>query len=226
MKIHVETFTLEDGLGRIQLRERGTVGGLYLDGKPLALCWDDNAGSIAQEYWAAGQAVHAGGGTLSDLVAHGPDLIPPLAQQFAPLLKNFVSGDYNLTLEELETIWEFHVLPMRGNSSEPVMFGSFYPLEDRQFIGTQIEQNISEERVQEWISRIDAGQRPVAISLYDGEFRNFVLDGHHKLHAYRTRNIRPWFLTITPTAPSAPLMPVDWPQGFIPTRGFQISIES
>ncbi|RZK12260.1 MAG: hypothetical protein EOO46_03795 [Flavobacterium sp.] len=71
---------------------------------------------------------------------------------------------------------------------------NFYPI-GIDLLGTQPKESISNERVDFYRNEIKNGKRPFAIVMSKG-VTHFVIDGHHKLLAYRELNIYPPILSL------------------------------
>jgi hypothetical protein len=67
---------------------------------------------------------------------------------------------------------------------------SFYPPSGEHLIFTQPFETIDKQRVNYYQDIISKGQRPCAIVICGGD-ANYILDGHHKLIAYKNLNINP-----------------------------------
>jgi len=216
MRERAEQFLLTNGTGRIEVRSTGHACGLFLDGKPFAHCWPDCGGSIGQDLYRF--AVPAEGAMLPDLaeiVAQAPSQKRSLAEQIAPLLRQFPPGSYQLVLSPLKEgdIWDDYSV---GNGIAAKDFDRYpyawdYPDYNRQLITTQPYDGLDDERILHFWYAIEQGDRPFAItaSVTDAKYE-FVLDGHHKLAAYAYAGIAPWRLCISTDSPK-PLLHTDWP---------------
>jgi hypothetical protein len=95
----------------------------------------------------------------------------PLATTLGPVLDLLVDGDYRVTG------------PERLPADQVLTPTDGWPPAD-------------ESRVGYYRTAIRTGHRPVAVVLADGE-RELILDGHHKIAAYRQEEIAPAIVRIT-----------------------------
>ncbi len=95
----------------------------------------------------------------------------PLAATLGPVLDLLVDGDYRVSGPER--------LP-----------------EGRQLTPTDTWPPSDESRVGYYRTAIRTGHRPVAVVLADGE-RELIIDGHHKIAAYRAEEVAPAVVRIT-----------------------------
>jgi hypothetical protein len=210
------TIEVVDGTGRLELRGGNGVDGLYVDGRPVGMHWPDCAGSVGQEFYQIeGLSLEERVARLRTLVADGRRRSPErLEAGILPLLSQFPTGTYQVILGKVEReCWliDYDYLPG---------IYCYYPLDTHYdlmttFLPTQPANSLVAERVEHWKQAIDSGKRPFAITICmgnDGEDigHEFVLDGHHKLHAYLALGKRPWRLAIQIT-PQIPITKDDWP---------------
>lgn len=180
-----------------------TVGGgssetvLLVDGKPVALNWDDCAGSVGQYLVFTGHARGADHAReLAAFVEGEPDGERPLADPLGPLLALFAPGTYCLGYtpsgvgESVVTLG----CPDRGAAPELI---NYYPVYQRNLVCTQPNDSLDAERVAFFREQIRAGRRPVVLTASaDGAWCEFVIDGHHKLAAYALEGVGPTVLGI------------------------------
>ncbi|MCR6486904.1 hypothetical protein M8542_29155 [Amycolatopsis sp. OK19-0408] len=95
----------------------------------------------------------------------------PLAATLGPVLDLLVDGDYGVSGPER--------LP-----------------EDQLLTPTDTWPPADEARVGYYRTAIRAGHRPVAVVLADGD-RELIIDGHHKIAAYRAEAVAPAIVRIT-----------------------------
>jgi len=95
----------------------------------------------------------------------------PLATTLGPVLDLLVDGDYRVSGPER--------LP-----------------EDQELTPTDAWPPSDEARVGYYRTAIRTGHRPVAVVLADGE-RELIIDGHHKIAAYRAEEVAPAVVRIT-----------------------------
>jgi hypothetical protein len=203
-----ETFQLGDGLGLLTLQGDEFETGLYFEAAPIALLWNDNEGSIGQ------MLSHAGvldiEGRLKQLrhVALGNlDARAPIATQIYPLLQLFANGPY--VLRELHAGSSWDIIEQEVSSKVE----RFYPLDT--FVMTQPIESLDLERIAQFRSEIQGGRLPIVFSTRaETTPASFVVDGHHKLIAYRECRVPPRFVEVVPTE-AEPLLPAQ-EQAFFP----------
>lgn len=221
MQSRTETYQLTDGTGHIEVRGNRLASGLFLHGQPFVFNFSDCEGSIGQDLYRF--LVHQDD-QLPDLfkvTANLPALDTSLQHIVLPLLRQFPSGVYTLTLAPLaegETMMEYY-LPDSAENRAYIQSG-YYPFANdiyggRTLIPTQPEEVLDDNRVAHFWYAIEDGDRPFAItaSVADG-MCEFILDGHHKMSAYGYARVAPWRLCISQT--SLPLGEDDWPYQIIP----------
>src|SRR5262245_42559113 len=195
-----EEYLLEDGEGLIDVRGDNFDSGLLVGGAPVAFYWSDCEGSIAQylvrsrDTTGLSERLRA----LRHVAGGGLDPHAPLAPQVRHLLALFPSGRYRLSYLP-ENPWD--IIDYDTRFSYSADRDSFYPVNDV-LITTRPSDTLRRERVEFFHQRIAAGERPVvfAAGVPDG-YGAFVLDGHHKLQAYRQLQISPAVLLILKAAP-------------------------
>ncbi|MEQ0559229.1 hypothetical protein ABJI51_09125 [Amycolatopsis sp. NEAU-NG30] len=94
----------------------------------------------------------------------------PLATTLGPVLDLLVDGDYRVS-------------------------GPERPAEERELTPTDTWPPSDEARVGYYRTAIRTGHRPVAVVLADGD-RELILDGHHKIAAYRAEAVAPAIVRI------------------------------
>jgi uncharacterized protein (TIGR02996 family) len=187
-----------DGPGRIEVRggENETV--LLVDGRPVALNWNDCQGSVGQYLVFTG---HTGGSVyarqLAEFAADGVEDDRPLADQIAPLLAVFARGTYCLHYVPSAVIGNVTTLGDPGRSSAGRELIEYYPIDDRNLVATQARESLNEDRVAFFREQIRAGRRPTVLTASaEGAWCEFVIDGHHKLEAYNRERVNPAVLNI------------------------------
>lgn len=210
MKTREETFALREGAGRIEVRGDRYGCGLFVDGGAVSLNWCDCAGSIGQVFCRfEDHNFEESVAAFRALVEQGPDPSKSLLGQFFPLLRQFPTGDYRLTVAQLtreDRVCEW------GEPYRLSDLSDYHPHRGTHLIPSQSEASLDLERVFEFIARIESGERPLLITATaDEAFCEFVLDGHHKLLAYTEVRVKPWRLCICAKSPS--LTGAEWPNG-------------
>jgi hypothetical protein len=191
-----EEYVLQDGEGLIDIRGDGFDSGLLVAGEPVAFSWSDCEGSIAQylvrsrETADLSQRLRA----LRHVAGGGLDPDAPLAPQIRPLLALLRNGTYRLGYTT--SFGPYDVIAYDERFSYAEDRDSFYPL-DGVLITTQPSDSLRRDRIDSFCQRISAGKRPIVfVAGVAGGYASFVLDGHHKLQAYRELQLPPAVLSI------------------------------
>jgi uncharacterized protein (TIGR02996 family) len=212
----LDLAVVDDGKGLIEVRGGETETVLLVEGRPVALNWDDCQGSVGQYLVFTG---HTRGRQyareLAELVAGAIDGVWPLADRLGPLLATFASGTYWLTYSPSATVESIAMHEYSDRSSADRELLQYYPLEDCHLVCTQTRESLDERRTAFYRDQIRAGQRPVALTVAaEGAWCEFVIDGHHKLEAYTRQRVQPTILSIVRWG--APAISVDEGIGFLP----------
>jgi uncharacterized protein (TIGR02996 family) len=196
--VRLDLRLLREGRGLIDVRggQEDTV--LLVEGKPVALNWDDCRGSVGQYLVFTG---HTGRGDymrqLAELVAGEVDESRPLADQIEPLLTLFAAGTYSVIYTPSSAVESWATFEYSNLSSANRELVEYYPAEQRILICTQARESLNEERVAYYRKLIRAKQRPIVLTTSaEGTWCEFVIDGHHKLEAYVRQRVKPNILSI------------------------------
>lgn len=225
--LRTETYALKNGAGRIAVRGNRSACGLFLDGEPFVFNWADCAGSIGQDLCYFDTYIkHESILDLAKVTAQLPSKSEPLWLLILPLLRQFPSGSYTLTLSPLIAgeQWVERYVGYEPGEEPPYLIreweGGYYPENDgvyggKALVATLPDEWLDEERILQFWYAIESGERPFAITAaVEGGMCEFVLDGHHKLTAYAYAKTSAWRLCIT--MPASPLKKEDWPTSGIP----------
>jgi uncharacterized protein (TIGR02996 family) len=182
-----------DGKGLIEVRGGQEETVLLVEGKPVALNWDDCQGSVGQYLVFTG---HTRGTDyarqLVEFVEGEVDGGRPLAEQVAPLLALFAPGIYCLGYTPSAAIDGVATLEYSGGSSADRELVGYYPADQHNLVCTQTRESLDEERVAFYREQIRAERRPIVLTASaEGAWCEFVIDGHHKLAAYHREQVRP-----------------------------------
>ncbi len=188
-----EVCNIENGLGEIILYGGDSESALCFLNKPIAFVWPDCAGSIA-EYLSRTASYNDYAETLEKIRQIVDGSIEyenvPLSETLAGLLILFESGQYLIGEYEID---DYELFDVKKTISSPM---HYYPL-GWPFILTKPTGELDESTIQEHMQKIKNGKRPkviVASVYYNGTL--YVIDGHHKLEAYKRLNIYPWVIEI------------------------------
>lgn len=190
-----EAITRTDGLSFFDIRGDGFDTMLFVNGQPIGMNWYDCGGSIAQYLVRAGVANrNAKLAHLRYLVAGNLLVNQPLSTQLWDLLELFAPGDYSLTFIPCCPDSAHHDFSKAQEFSQH--YDWFYPF-GRDFVFTRPSESLSEDQIAFHAQQIANGLRPIAITanVADGQC-DYVIDGHHKLVAYRRANVDPAIINI------------------------------
>ena len=182
-------FRLTNPGGALTVDHDGLGRGLRLDGKPIALVWDDCQGSVGQLFRHTGETfTHRPGLKQIRSVAGGHFREDrPIFDQLRPLIMCFESGEYGIFPPFVS---QFDVHTAREEIKQP----GFYPMR-QDLIPSQLPHTLDEERIRYWRQRLHV--QPIVFVLQEPEdWCSFVIDGHHKLEAYRRARRPARFITI------------------------------
>ena len=195
MSEQTEIFDLATGHSLIDVRGGGFDSALSVGGRPIVFNWCDCEGSVGQYLARAGRIdcekeLRSLRHTLDGNWL--PDV--PISSQIYPFLELFVPGHYRLRrvescpdcdTTEFDAAWDF----ARSHDS-------FYPF-GTTLVFTQSTDSLDHNRVAHYVERIRCGHRPIALTATAAEgWCEFVLDGHHKLTAYKMAGVAPTFVSV------------------------------
>jgi len=187
-----EIYELLNGSGQITLRGDSNERGILFEGKPISFNWADCQGSIGQ-YLIRGMKYEEYQESLEKIrnfVNYEENIDAPLSVVLHDLLQLFTDGQYLLKEYLLDEDYEYLAYDA---SLKP---HNYYPYKFT-LVGTQPEKYLNKKRVDEYIALIKSGVMPrvIVASVYDdGTF--YVLDGHHKLEAYKQLDKKPNIIEI------------------------------
>ena len=200
-----ESVTLGKTLNLIDVRGCDFDTLILSRGEPLAINWNDGAGSVAQ------YLVRAGAPDFEDELASlrhaldgNIDSNAALATQVDLFLKLLAPATYRLTIESFKIS---EMIEPREEWNPMKDYEYFYPT-DVTLVLTQPTSSLDSAKVREYVAKIKAGERPIALAVTtEDAWCNYIIDGHHKLVAYRRLNTRPRVITAYRMSP--PPLPRD-----------------
>ncbi|KFF23313.1 ParB N-terminal domain-containing protein [Chryseobacterium vrystaatense] len=191
MKIHIT-----HGQGIIKALYDGFASCLIIR-RPVAVNWPDSRGSVG-EYYAVSELAEKEKITLADglnrSLTNGTEAeIMAGIEDFLTLFEN---GSYQVNLGKIpfdhSNFYMSEPLAADKNFPDCQKFsGWFYPFEDFNYLYTLERKSINPKRVDYYTELIKKGGQPKPIIFYslynqDPQMSNaFVLDGHHKIEAYK-----------------------------------------
>lgn len=193
----LELSFVGDGKGLIEVRGGEAETILLVEGRPVALNWDDCQGSVGQYLVFTGYSRGRDyGRQLVEFVEGEVDGGRPLAEQVGPLLDLFTTGTYCLVYTPSASVESVATLEHPGRSATDRELVGYYPA-DRNLVCTQAREALNEGRVAFFREQIRAGRRPLVMTASaERAWCEFVIDGHHKLAAYNQEKVRPSVLGI------------------------------
>jgi hypothetical protein len=162
---------------------------LLVNGGPVLLQWSDGGRCDGQYLVRSGDTTVLAVALrpLDPLLDGGLDLGKGLAAQLGVLVDMFGDGQYSLSY--LPEVAVRDVLEYDSSFSFTEDREHFYP-GDHMLVATQASERMTPARVEQYRAAIRAGARPLPIAIRVAEGRtSFVLDGHHKLRAYRSLGV-------------------------------------
>lgn len=195
MNTRSETVNLTDTYSLIDIQGNGFDSALLFRGKAIALNWSDCGGSVYQYLARAGVTDYEE--SLRDLryILDGnfnEDI--PISSQIHSFLKLFVPGEYLLNYKQSYS--EYDLIEFNSTWSPEKDSDGFYPFGDV-LVFTQPSDLLNPDRVNHFVESIRNGRRPIALTAtVPGGWCEFVLDGHHKLQAYKITQVLPTLISI------------------------------
>lgn len=183
-----EACTVDLPGGPLDVRGDEYLTALLVGGRIRALQWCDYEGSIGQNLVRATSsngtsAVSAFREAVSASVLGDTHR----AVHFSEALTIIAAGSYTLSLEEIPP--DAYVVDLVHQSGDDLEVAKFYPGFGA-LVATQPLNTLSASRVDELCDEIRNGARPIVITLSaDGAWGEFIIDGHHKISAYRQANV-------------------------------------
>jgi hypothetical protein len=208
--MNAETVNLRGSQGLIDIRGRELGCALYVEGRPIAMNWCDGCGSIGQ-YLIRRYASNADRKLAClEKVLNGGRLFSSLSlsAQLESLLELLAPGEYTLVL--LRDAEDFSLIQYNTGWRFDVSRDAFYPY-GRNLAATQPADTLNRTRIDYYKDQIRSGVCPVAVSItVEDGLVDYIIDGHHKLAAYKALDIPPTFLRIARVnAPELPVTTID-----------------
>jgi hypothetical protein len=122
---------------------------------------------------------------------------PPPVEPLRPLLRLLAPGRYTIALDS--PAWR--ELPVLDPVPEQIR-GWYRPTQGDALVVTDRWPPRDQAAVTDYLARITGGARPAAVAVRaPGGGPRYLVDGHHKLAAYRRAEKRPLLIEITPEQP-------------------------
>jgi hypothetical protein len=162
---------------------------LLINGGPVLLQWSDGGRCDGQYLARSGDSTALAQALrpLTPLLDGGLDLGKGLAAQLGVLVNMFGDGQYSLSY--LPEVPVRDVLEYDASFSFTEDREHFYP-GDHMLVATRPSDRMDPARIEHYRAAIRGGARPLPLVIRVAEGRtSFVLDGHHKLRAYRSLGV-------------------------------------
>ncbi|MNJ91880.1 hypothetical protein D3C87_95350 [compost metagenome] len=197
-------FNVENGKNVIDILSDGFVTCLKIK-KPVAVDWPDCDGSCGRyfSFFPHGERMTE---RFNETMITGED--SRILEVMCDFMELFTSGEYTVYIDR----WKKESLYLHRDLLSNRLNNYYNPLGDN-LMFTQRYSEINPERVKEYEAMILSGLRPKAvifeavfedIEMYKGsqsvtsvDSPQYILDGHHKLLAYRNLGITPEFVRIS-----------------------------
>lgn len=203
------TVNIEIGENIIDILSDGFVTCLKIR-KPVAVDWYDCAGS-AGKYFACTTDYELIAIQFNDILITGSD--EEILNSISEFLKLFSSGQYSVFVDRNKRIeYELHYEYQKVENFENYFYDYYNPSGENVMF-TQSKNKINNEVIKNYEKLILSGLRPKAV-LFQAFFNDsgtyddgskwissfdspkFILDGHHKLLAYKNLNVEPEYVLI------------------------------
>mgnify|MGYP001168708426 FL=1 len=203
------TVNIEIGENIIDILSDGFVTCLKIR-KPVAVDWYDCAGSVGK-YFACTTDYELIAKQFNDILITGSD--EEILNSISEFLKLFSSGQYSVFVDRNKRIeYELHYEYQKVENFENYFYDYYNPSGENVMF-TQSKNKINNEVIKNYEKLILSGLRPKAV-LFQAFFNDsgtyddgskwmssfdspkFILDGHHKLLAYKNLNVEPEYVLI------------------------------
>lgn len=186
--LRTETLVVDHGRGVLDVRGDDFDTALLVGGHIVAYQWCDCQGSVGQ-YLVRSTSIDSAAAVLAfrhSVVSEVPADVS-LASHFAEIVNLLADGTYSLQLEDLPAETDVAELEVRQGSA---LACTNYYAGFRSLVATQPDDEHSSAAVREHLHAIQQGARPTVVTLSAGDaLSEFILDGHHKIKAYREASV-------------------------------------
>ena len=194
-----EQIEVTNGSGAIDLRGDLESVLLRVDGEPFSYCWSTEEGSTMDRLLRL-----ASNNSIRDeneyrIAIEAEDKVPSLELVLKHILPHLASGRYTARLDDewgrfdIVDIW---TAPELASEVEPYYGGIVA------YMLTQPEATLDSTRIAHYCDLIREGKRPVIVTIsISKDADQYVLDGHHKLAAYRRLQVPSRYLNLVRVDP-------------------------
>lgn len=212
--IRREKISVTSMSGLLDVRGDDFEAALLIGGKISVFQWCDCSGSIGQNLVRTVST-----DKIPSVLAFRKSVEIEVSEDcllelhFSEVLDVLAVGDYALVLEEIPA--DAYVVDLTDGAGNGLEVTNFYPGFGA-LIATQPLSSLSVAHVNRLAEDIQKGARPTVITLCaDGAWGEFIIDGHHKVSAYRKANIPVRRLNIVRL--SSERLPISDILNFVPT---------
>eukprot|EP00029_Vermamoeba_vermiformis_P012771 TRINITY_DN7734_c0_g1_i1.p1 TRINITY_DN7734_c0_g1~~TRINITY_DN7734_c0_g1_i1.p1 ORF type:complete len:446 (-),score=79.77 TRINITY_DN7734_c0_g1_i1:32-1369(-) len=184
--IHTEDVEVVNGEGLLVFEE-GFVQGVKLNGKNLIAAWNDNEGSVGRcmvySRVLTREEINIIVNRIESTMNEGDLDLSVLIERLKPFMQCLMSGGYRVQVSREDHLG---VVQFRSTDDLSNLLGT-YPVTQTIYC-TQPVDLLDKKRVAYYEDLITKGKRP-AMLLFVAESDLFLIDGHHKLEAYKNLNL-------------------------------------
>lgn len=191
----IEIVDIYDGAGKIKIKGEITDSYLYINNKPQIVSFFAEIGTVWR--YLIGTSVTKKlideNFQYENLVSSGIlDDNKSLSDQFQHILKLLSNGQYKLSYSEFS--YSTRLLDLQHNNNAKPFYDTYGWGFDIIFTQNFIDLTI----VEQYKVKILKGERPISVVLkLQDSWNIFVIDGHHKLKAYKELKINPKVVIIS-----------------------------
>lgn len=174
--------------GSLDIRGNDFEAALLLNKKIFAFHWSDCGGSVGQHL--VRRVSRNNHEALQGMCKSVEKPITPnetLEEHFSEVLSLLASGHYLLALEEIPA--DSYVVEFLSTEGGNLEATNFYPGFGA-MLATQPSSKLSSTIVDRFSEKIARGARPFVVTISaEDAWCEFIIDGHHKIPAYRRTNV-------------------------------------
>lgn len=186
--IREENVVAVSPAGVLDVRGDSFEAVLQISQEVIAAHWADCEGSVGQHLVrsVSRQPNHALTRFRRSVETSVPDDLP-LMEHFQEVVATLVPGQYAFVLEDVSV--DSYVVEQEVRPEVALDITRFYPGFGA-MVATHPRAALSRLTIDRHAQAIRRGERPVVITVsHDKAWAEFIIDGHHKLHAYQRENV-------------------------------------
>ena len=186
--IREEAVAAVSPAGVLDVQGDGFEAVLRISHEIVAAYWEDCEGSVGLHLVRA--VSHRPDHALTQLRRSAETPVPdvqPLMKHFQEVAATLVPGQYVFVLEDVPA--NSYVVEQEVRPEMTSDISQFYPGYGA-MVATYPRATLSRPTIDRHAQAIQRGERPVVITVsHDKAWAEFIVDGHHKLHAYQRENV-------------------------------------